>query len=648
LGDVDTIQVVPAESWIRRLSAGAARPAPAERGRARPGPAERGREVLRRKVEAVRPPSGDSRRHHLIVCGDDPLAHRVIEELIKRYQVDVTAILPSKRRNHGPQISRLPGVRIVEADRLNGYAFRQARIATADAVALIHQDDVGNIHAALLAQELKPKLRLVIRMFNMSLGAGIRQLVPECRVLSDAAMAAPAFVSAALGEEAPQHLRLPGRTVYVARRAEVSPEDVVCGLAATGADEPDLLPSEPAAADLVLAAANGRVRVAIANQAAGSGGTQDVVLLRKPAKGRRGAAVAARLRRWWRRPFEKLSMLISRKLRIAALVLVGLLVVGTGVLKETLNTNWLDAAYRAILDTLAGANVDANAPVIVKVTETALTIMSIALIPVVTAAVVEAAVNARLALALGRLREPISDHVVVVGLGNVGTRVIRQLHDLGVPVVAIDRNEDARGIPVARDLGIPYIIGEANRTETLRAASVATCRALVVVSTDDVTNLETAIQGRGVQEGLRVVLRLFDGDFADRVQRAFGITISRSVSYVAAPAFAAAMLQREVVGTIAVGRRVLLIAEVPVCEGSELAGAPLADVDDAGEVRAIAVMVDRRRQTLWDSPPRRRLDPDDVLIVVATRAGLGRLLARTGPPGEAGGDAEVGDAEVPA
>jgi Trk K+ transport system NAD-binding subunit len=598
--------------------------------------------VLRRQVDTGRRAllgggTGNQRRH-LVVCGDDPLAYRLVEELVSRYRVRVTVILTSRRRGHGPQIARLP-VDIVEADWLDSDAFRRAGIDKADALALVHQDDVGNFHAALRAQELNPKLRLVIRMFNMSLGSGIRQLFPDSRVLSDAAMAAPAFVSAALGEIAPVHVRVSGRTLHVARRAEVAEKDIVCGLATTTVDDqPDLLPKDQERADLVLAVARGvPTRAALLDQSVDSASTADLVTRRDPPMSRRRAAVAARLRRWRRRPLRGLSMLISRKLRVAVFVLVGLIVVGTAVLKVALGKSWLDAGYLAIIDALAGANPDVKGLPVVKVTETVLTIVSIALIPIVTAAVVESAVNARLALALGRLREPISDHVVVVGLGNVGTRVIRRLHDLGVPVVAIDKSEDARGISVARELGIPYIIGEAHRAETMRAASVGTCRALVVVSTDDVTNLETAIQGRAIQENLRVVLRLFDGDFADRVQRAFGITISRSVSYVAAPAFAAAMLEREVIGTIAVSRRVLLIAEVPVCAGSELAGAALGDAGDVGEARVIAVLTDRLRTTLWDLPPQRRLRPDDMLIVVATRAGLGRLLARTGPPGEAVG-----------
>jgi Trk K+ transport system NAD-binding subunit len=236
-----------------------------------------------------------------------------------------------------------------------------------------------------------------------------------------------------------------------------------------------------------------------------------------------------------------------------------------------------------------------------------------------------------LALALGRPRGPFADHVVVVGLGNVGTRVMQQLRDLGIPVVAIDRTDQARGVQLARDLGVPLIIGDASRAETLDEASAGTARSLVVLSTDDVTNLEAALHARTLKKDLRVVLRLFDGDFADRIQRAFNVTSSKSVSYLAAPAFAAAMLEREVIGTIPVKRRVLLVAEVPVEPGAALCGRTVAAAQHGGEARIIAVTAGEFRHAEWVPPFDRVLAPGERLVVVATRTGLGRLVAQSTP-----------------
>jgi Trk K+ transport system NAD-binding subunit len=323
-----------------------------------------------------------------------------------------------------------------------------------------------------------------------------------------------------------------------------------------------------------------------------------------------------------------LSVLLGARIRLVVGVLFAIFVAGTAAL-TWIKGSVYTAAYVAIISELTGANADPNAAAGEKVTLTLLTIVSIALIPAITAALVDAAVKARLRMERGGVPAGISGHVVVVGLGNVGTRVIGELIDKGVTVVAIDRDATAQGVQAARDLGIPVIVGDATRAEVLNSAAVATCRALVVVSTDDVTNLEISLLGRAAQPNLRVVLRLFDGDFARRVQRAFGISTSRSVTYLTAPAFAAAMLGRNVVATIPVRRRVLIVAELPVRAGSRLEGHTVGEVTRPHETRLIGIRTGRDDQILWFPSDGRRLVRTDSLIVVATRAGFGRLLVDT-------------------
>jgi Trk K+ transport system NAD-binding subunit len=250
-----------------------------------------------------------------------------------------------------------------------------------------------------------------------------------------------------------------------------------------------------------------------------------------------------------------------------------------------------------------------------------------AFLPVATAAVV----GARLTGSLRVKPQPPSDHVVVVGLGNVGTRIAGQLHDLGHDVVCVDMNENALGAGMAGRLGLRLITGDARREETLREAGIGTCQALVSATSSDSVNLETALHARALRGDLHIVLRLFDDDLARRVEKAIGNIVSRSVSYLAAPAFAVAMLETQVLRTIPVGRHVLLVAEVRLSPGAELAGHQVHEVHRAGEVRVIAL----QRKGLavdWSTPGSYRLEPEDRLYVLATRAGLGRLLARSRPP----------------
>lgn len=548
----------------------------------------------------------ETARRHCIVCGDNSLAFRLADELVSRYGMAVTVIRPPVDGQPGPNPAGLPAVTIVESARLTDEAFHRADIARAAALALVAQDDAGNIDAALLAEEIRPGIRIVIRMFNQSLADGVRRLLRDCAVLSESAIAAPGFVAAALGDSFPTYLRLPDRRVFLAQRSDVAPGDVLCGLAVGGdvdgtdPDEPELLPADEARADLVLATS---------------------------APATAGPAV----RRRHRHPLRALRTVIGPRLRLVLAVVVGLLLVGTVLIKFVRHQSWWVSAYLTILNTVAGASPDLGASRPEQVLQTVLTVISVALIPIITAAVVEAAVRARLALATGGPTEPMRDHIVVVGLGNVGTRVLTALHEYGVELVAVDHRSQARGVQVARDLRVPVLVGDATQEGILRAAYVQNCRALVVLSTNDVANLETALLGRALAPDLRVVLRLFDGDFADRVERAFGLTISRSVSYLAAPTFAAAMTGREVLDTIPVKRRVLLVAELPVGAGCQLEGQHIAALNRPHEARLLAIRTGRGAQTLWAPPQGRQLARTDRLLVVATRQGLSRLLAQTAP-----------------
>lgn len=557
-------------------------------------------------------------RRRLVVSGDNPLAYRLAAELAGQSRVEVTVIVRSIEANWAPRIAELSGVQLIEVPELSVGAYRAAGLGDAEALALVDQDDVGNIHAALRAHEINPSLRLVVRFFNMSLGYRIRELFPGSVVLSDSATAAPSFVAAVLGEVAPETVRLPGRqsrTAFVARRADVPASRVICGLADSRVPGgPARLPVDEDSADLVLALADDTVNGVL------------------PTGRRRWPAL--------RLAASRLRVLLNRKLALAAFLLVLLLVVGTALFALLSGVSWGDAVYLTVLDAAGAAQPDTQLGLAEKIVQSMITIVGIAIIPVVTAAVVDALVTARLTGGAGRPRR-ISGHVVLVGLGNVGARVLTQLHDVGVPVVAVESDEHARGVPRARRAGIPVVIGDASREEILREARLDASRALVAVTNNDVTNLEAALHGRAMRADLRVVLRLFDDDLAKRVEETFSIDVSRSVSFLAAPAFAAAMLQRQVLATIPVGRRVLLVAEIPIPADCPLVGQPVREVSTPTRSRVIALQPLGSEQLEMPARPDRLLVSGDRLVAVATRTGLAELSAlaskpwpRPGEPGE--------------
>lgn len=534
-------------------------------------------------------------RDHLVVCGDDALTARVVEELTARYGQTVTAIVRSASSGHGQRIARLPGVRVIERAELDHRAFIDADVASARALAVLHQDDLGNFHAALRAQELNPDLRLVLAIFNAGLGERIGTFFADCAVLSEARTAAPSFVAAALGEPAPSHVRLAGRTLYVARREDVRPEHVACGLA-TDADAgvPRLVGPSDVSAGLVLAVADGTPR-------------NPLVRRRDP------------LRALWR----LLRTLFGHRIGAAFGVLILVLLAGFVLLMLTRAISLTNAVYLTLLDAAGAAVSDQKLPGSEKLAQTMLTFDGMAFLPLVTAAVV----GARLTGSVRGSNRQLTGHVIVAGLGNVGTRIVGQLHDLGVDVVCVDRSASAAGMAMATRLGLKVVTGETHREDTLREAGVATCQALVSVTNSDIANLETALHARALAADPRIVVRLNDDDLAERIGKTVTNTISRSVSYLAAPVFAAAMLEQRVLTTIAVGRHVLLIADVVIEPGAELEDMPVDEVHGGGQVRVIAL----RRRGIdgadWSPSGQYLLRAQDRLVVLANRAGLSSILA---------------------
>jgi Trk K+ transport system NAD-binding subunit len=575
------------------------------------------------------PPSAQpSPGNHLIVCGDTPLAYRISRELTRRYNETVVIVVPDRTKNHGPRMSTLPGVTVLERPELTSSALREAGVATARAAALVGWDDLANFHAALRAQELNADLRIVVGADNRRLGDHIGALLRDCSVLSSSQLAGPALVEAALGDHA-SHVRLSGQTLRVAKRADVAADHVLCGLnvpddldTAAQLIAPDELNGD---ADLVLAVADGTPRDAAARE-------------RHPVRvlisaGRRLARSGARQLGWARRHPRRaarafLGRLTRNKFGLIFAVLLAIAIAGF-VLLGAAGYTAANVAYLGIMDATGSALTSTGDHGAEKVAQIMLTADGMALLPVVTAIIVSARLT-------GKVRgepKPGDGHVIVVGGGEVGIRVLGGLFDLGFHAVLIDQDANARAVGFARKHRLPVVIGDACDEKTLGQAGIRTAIALVCVTSSDIVNLEAALQARAMRdEEMRIVLRLFDDDLAGRVHRKVANVVSRSVSYLAAPAFAAALLEHRVLRTIAVGRHVLLIADVRVEPDSSIAGCPLADLERDRLARVLALQGRGPLKYDWSPRRSRRLEAGDRVIVLATRAGLSTFLAGNRPP----------------
>ncbi len=155
-----------------------------------------------------------------------------------------------------------------------------------------------------------------------------------------------------------------------------------------------------------------------------------------------------------------------------------------------------------------------------------------------------------------------SNHVVVCGIGRVGYRVICELIELGDSVVAVNQTEREEWIEALHKLGVPVIIGDARQRVTLLEAGIDRASSIVACTSDDLTNLDVALDARELRPNIKVVLRMFDQRLAEKISRGFNIRTAFSVAALAAPALAAAATRARVDYSFKVDGRLLNVVSV--------------------------------------------------------------------------------------
>jgi len=179
----------------------------------------------------------------------------------------------------------------------------------------------------------------------------------------------------------------------------------------------------------------------------------------------------------------------------------------------------LHSTYVTLLDLLGMNDPSEDAPAARQIIQLLSGVAGLLLLPLLIAAVLEAFGTLRTASSLRRPPRGLSGHVVLLGLGKIGTRVLVRLRELDIPVVVVEEDPEARGIPLARSMHVPTVLGDVTQEGVLEAAKIRRAHALLALTSVDTTNLEATLYARSVKPDLRVALRLYDDEFATAVYR---------------------------------------------------------------------------------------------------------------------------------
>ncbi|MEY9949876.1 NAD-binding protein [Kitasatospora sp. GAS1066B] len=388
-------------------------------------------------------------------------------------------------------------------------------------VAVLTRDDVTALRYALAVRHLSPAAPVVVTVFDRTIAQQLQALLPHCTTLSPAELLAPTLAGLCA---APDLLAL-SRTGHAVRRQDGRPTHTAWQNSAT------------ARWRSLLGRLSGQLRPHDADTRMFLGGLAGIT------------AVLGLDWAWLCTAFH-----------------------------EPVGTAFVEAA-RVV--TAVGPAVTHPGHTAYQAVSGAMMLATLGFTALLTAGLVNRMSGPRLVGILGPRALPRSGHVLVVGLGHVGIRLCQALHQLRIPVVAIERDPTAAHLRLARSLGIPVVLAHGEDRHVLQRLGLHRARALAAMGSDELDNIAVAVAAHGAAPGVRVVLRAGENEAIAETRSLLPLGHTRDVTRASA-AFIVAQLTG--------GQPEFVVADID-CDYLELPGkglvaSPVPARDDCDHIAA--------------------------------------------------------------
>jgi Trk K+ transport system NAD-binding subunit len=454
-----------------------------------------------------------------------------------------------------------------------------AQIQSAHTLVLATSDDALNLAILTQARILNPKIRIINRLFNHALGERLDRTLPDHVSLSVSALAAPIFSFAALGNKAIGQLRLHNKT-WPIQEIVIDEEHPWYGLPLSDLwDDPTrmLIYYLPALDEINL------VSAVINYKKLQKGdhliiGIQPQMRQRQRSLSRKFSKVVTNLRQYQRfvRPVIWVSLCLLIMIMTATFTYIWV----------NQKISLVDALYFSVgMITGAGGKEDVaeKAPDAIKVFTALMMVAGAGVIGICYALLNDFVLGSRLKQFIDAAKVPTHGHYIVCGLGAVGMAIVEQLQHQGHEVVVIEVDSENRFRAATRALGVPIIEEDARLEGTLKAANIGKAESILVVTSNDMVNLEIALTAKAIAPRLTVVLRSQDAQFSQSVQEVFDFETVLCPAELATYSFAAAALGGKILGNgmtddlLWVALATLITPNHPFCEKTVKEAAMTAD-----------------------------------------------------------------------
>lgn len=553
----------------------------------------------------------------IIVCGLGRTGSKIYS-LLKQQGAEVVAI------NEHP-VNKIASNQIIIGDPRDNNVLIQAGIRQAKTLVLVYSDDALNLAILTQAKVLNPKIRIINRLLNHALGDRLDTTLADHFTMSVAALSAPLFSFAALGNKAIGQLKLFNRTWPIQ-------EEIIDGDHPWLGKELKQLWEDPNRMLIYYLPTKGEIDLVSAVQEGSRLEQGDRLIV-----GTKPRVFVKR--RSWRKKLAQAIFNVpyyqryARPVTLISLALLSIIFLVTLIyISINMQTSLADALYFSVgMITGAGGKeeVAENAPDYIKVFTAMMMIVGAGVIGICYALINDFVLGSRFRQTLDAARIPRKNHYVVCGLGGLGIQIARQLHHQGYEVVVIESDPKNRFLRAARSLRIPVILEDASISSTLKAINIKQAASIIAVTSHDTINLEISLTAKAIAPQIKTVVRSGDPQFAQSMQEVFEFDCVLSPVELATHSFVAAALGGRILGNgmtqdlLWVALATMITPNHPFCDRIVQDAASKADF--------VPLYMERKKMTLhsWQLLET-RLQPHDVLYLTMPASGLDQLWRNPG------------------
>jgi Trk K+ transport system NAD-binding subunit len=575
-----------------------------------------------------------------IVCGLGSLGQHCVVAL-KEFGVSIIAIEQVKPPNW--EIANLENLvdELILGDCRQNNILERARIECCRSVLIVTSNDRVNIETALAVRQLNPQTRLVVSSAKTNLNQLLSEQLGNFIAYEPTQLPATAFALAAIGTETLGFFHLDARSLRVIKR-EISKEDRWCGsrlvcdldshsrrVIGFGRNgdrfsvsfhdweqEQLILPGDT----LVYIETTDPFFLQSERQSKLYFQQQKRFLWPK-AIGRFVNNFKQFFTKFWQSNFQQQVKQVALFCAIISLVL---LLVGTALFYWYYPGITFLAALSATIILLLGGYGDLfgnleqtlSLPWWLQLLGLGITLAGTAFVGVLYALLTEALLSSKFQFV--RLRQPVpqQDHVVIVGLDRIGQCVVSLLEEFKQPVVGISDNLDFDPTILPQ---MPLVVD--NFKDALTKVNLATAKSLLVLTDDEILNLEVALMARSINPRTHLVLRALGEHLSKHLTQLLPDAQILGAYAVAAEAFAGAAFGENILNLFRLGDRTILVTEYRIENGDTLNGLLLSEVAFGYDVVPILHQQPLKDSILMPSEDI-RLAIGDRLVILATSEGL--------------------------